>query len=248
MSGIDRYYPNSHNEYMSPGFNIARQDSSPILIPFSTERRSRRTSTASPSSIDYSDDRSDASFPSTAPSSAPSVREQAAMNVINYGYEFHCPFGFAGCELSFDPTQTDAYISHTVTHFFDHGPPPKAVCIFCPQTFVNRNDRVANWRECMRHIADHYRRLERVEHTRPDFFLIEYMRMKRIISQEDYKSATGHTERRYCDGLVDFGHKTSDMKRRDARSNEVRHDLEKDDRYRQRHIASKGKRKDRRRN
>ena len=233
---------------MSPGFNIARQDSSPIPIPFSTERRSRRTSTASPSSIDYSDDRSDASFPSTAPSSAPPDRQQVAMNVINYGYEFHCPFGFVGCDLSFNPTQTDAYISHTVTHFYDHGPPPKTVCIFCPQTFENRNDRVANWRERMRHIADHFRRLERFEHTGPDFFLIEYMRMKRIISHEDYKWATGHTERRICDGLVDFGHKTSDMKRRDARSNEERHDMEKDDRYRQRHMASKGKRKDRRRN
>jgi hypothetical protein len=209
--------------------------------------------------IDYSDDRSDASFPSTAPSTAPSSapstapssatpdRQQVALK-INYGYEFHCPFGFVGCELSFDPTQTDAYISHTVTHFFDHGPPPKTVCIFCPQTFENRNDRVANWRERMRHIADHYRRLARTEHTRPDFFVIEYMRKKRIISYEDYKWVTGHTERRDCDGPDNFGHKTWDMRRRDARSTEERHDMEKDDRYRQRHIASKGKRKNRRRN
>jgi hypothetical protein len=212
------------------------------------------------SPIDYNDDRSDASFPSTTPSTTPSTapssapssastdRQQVAINVINYGYEFHCPFGFVGCELRFDSTQTDAYISHTFTHFYDHRPPPKTVCIFCPQTFENRNDRVANWRERMCHIADHYRRLERIEHTRPDFFVIEYMRMKRIISHEDYKCATGHTERGDCDGPDNFGHKTSDMKRRDARSNEERHDMEKDDRYRQRHMASKGKRKDRRRN
>jgi hypothetical protein len=231
---------------MSPGFNIARQDSSPILIPLSTERRSRRTSTATSSSIDDSDDRSDASIPSTAPSSAPSDQPLAAMT--NYGYEFRCPFGFVGCELSFHPTQIDAYISHTTTHFLNHRPPPKTICIFCPQTFENPNDRVANWRKRMRHIADHYRRLEGFEHTGPDFFVIEYMRTKGIISSEDYKWATRHTERRYCDSLVDFGHKTPDMKRREARSLEERHDMEKDDRNRRRHMASKGKGKGKRSN
>lgn len=241
MSGIDRCHPNSRNEYMSPGFNTARQDSSPIPIPLPTERGSRRTSTATLSSIDDSNDRSDASFPSTAPSSAPSNRPPAAMNLTNYGYEFYCPFEFVGCQPSFHPTQIDAYISHTTTHFLNHRPPPKTVCSFCPQTFDNSNDRIANWKERMRHIANHYRRLEHFEHTKPDFFVIEYMRAKGIISSEDYKLATRHTERRYCDGLVDFGHKTSDMKRREARSLEERHDMQKDDRHRRRHMASKGK-------
>jgi hypothetical protein len=74
----------------------------------------------------------------------------------------------------------------------------------------------------MRHIADHYRRFERFEHTWPDFFLIEYMREKRIISSGDYKWAIRYTERRGCDGLVDFGYKTSDMKRKEGRALEER--------------------------
>jgi len=69
----------------------------------------------------------------------------------------------------------------------------------------------------MRHIADHYSHLERVEHSGPDFFVIEYMHKKRIISNEDYKWATRHTERPDCDGLVDFGHKTEEMIRKEER-------------------------------
>jgi hypothetical protein len=74
----------------------------------------------------------------------------------------------------------------------------------------------------MRHIADHYRRLERYEHTGPDFFVIEYMRTKGIISSEDYKWATRCSTRQDCDGLVDFAHKTLDMKRKEARALEER--------------------------
>jgi hypothetical protein len=166
------------------------------------------------------------------------------MNPIDYGYEFCCPFEFVGCELSFHPTQIDAYISHTITHFFDHRPPPKTICIFCPQIFENPNDRVANWRERMRHIADHYRRLERFEHSGPDFFVIEYMRQKRIISGDDYKWATRHTERHDCDGLVDFGHKTAEMRRKEGKSIEEPYDLEKEDRHRRRYMSSKSKGKE----
>jgi hypothetical protein len=127
--------------------------------------------------------------------------QQARSAPINYGYEFCCPFEFVGCELSFHPTQIDAYISHTITHFFDYRPPPKTISIFCPQIFENPNDGVANWREGMRHITDHYRRLERFEHSGPEFVLIEYMRQKRIIG---------------------IGHKPADIRRKEAKAVEAR--------------------------
>lgn len=243
MSGNDPWRTIDRDEYMPPGYNVARQGILPIRIPISTEQKYR-----CPSSVDESDDRSDASSQttSTAPSSVPSTDSVpiAAMNPIDYGYEFCCPFEFVGCELSFHPTQIDAYISHTITHFFDHRPPPKTICIFCPQIFENPNDRVANWRERMRHIADHYRRLERFEHSGPDFFVIEYMRQKRIISGDDYKWATRHTERHDCDGLVDFGHKTAEMRRKEGKSIEEPYDLEKEDRHRRRYMSSKSKGKE----
>ncbi|KAE9377659.1 hypothetical protein N431DRAFT_301648, partial [Stipitochalara longipes BDJ] len=151
------------------------------------------------------------------------LAQVSVMNPTNYGYEFCCPFEFVGCELSFHPTQIDAYIHHTIDHFFGHRPPPKAICIFCPQIFENPNERVTNWRERMRHIADHYRRLDRFEASGPDFYVIEYMRKKGIISSEDYKWATKHTERPACDGLVDFGHKTAEMKRKEEKAVEERY-------------------------
>jgi hypothetical protein len=76
---------------------------------------------------------------------------------------------------------------------------------------------------------------------RPDFFVIEYMWMKRIMSEEDYKWATRHSERHGCDGLVDFGYQTSDMKRKQAKALEQRHDLEKEDRHRRREGKGRGK-------
>jgi len=86
----------------------------------------------------------------------------------------------------------------------------------------------------MRHIADHYRRLERFEHSGPDFFVIEYMRQKRIIGVDDYKWAMRHTERHDCDSLVDFGHKIAEMRRKEGKSSEEPYDLEKEDRRMQR--------------
>jgi hypothetical protein len=233
MSSIDPW---------SPVFNLSRQASPPATIPRFTEQKDQRTSTASPSSFRDSDDRSDASLHSTTPSSVSSSPPPplATMNPTNYGYEFVCPFECVGCQLTFHPTEIDAFVSHSASHFLNHRPPPKTICVFCPQTFENSDNRVANWNRRMRHIADHYRRFEQYENSRPDFFVIEYMRKKHIISDEDYKWSTGHTERPDCDGLVEFGYKTEEAKRREARAQQEIHNLEKEDRHRKRHKYSKG--------
>jgi hypothetical protein len=76
---------------------------------------------------------------------------------------------------------------------------------------------------------------------RPDFFIIEYMKKKRLISAEDYKWATGGTERPVCDGLVDLGHKLPEVQRKEDRRREERHDLQKEDRQRRREKDSRGK-------
>jgi hypothetical protein len=60
------------------------------------------------------------------------------------------------------------------------------------------------------------------------------------MSSEDYKSATRHTERPHCDGLVDRSYRTPEMKRKEERLIAEPHDLEKEDRHRRRH-ASKAK-------
>jgi hypothetical protein len=169
------------------------------------------------------------------------------MNPINYGYEYPCEFGFADCSLRFHPTQIDAWISHEASHFLEHRPPPKTCCIFCALVFENFADPHLSWRQRMAHIAVHFQNRARQEVVRPDFFIIDYMRKKRILSAEDYKWAIRHTERPPCDGLVDIGYKTPEMKRKEEKSRELRHNLEKQDRQRRRERDSKGKGKGTRR-
>jgi hypothetical protein len=241
-------FTNGRDEYMLPEH---RQQSSPISIPVSAQTwHNLRTSTAGPSSSAADDDsetQSNSSCPSTAPSSAPSLNPPPlpppAINPMNYESELRCEFEFVDCYLSFHPTQIERYISHTASHFLGHLPPRKTICIFCDRIFEDPNDPAANWTRRMRHIADHYRHLERYEHSRPDFLLINHMRSKRIMSSEDYKWATEHSERPYCDGLVDRSYRTPEMKRREKRLIAEPHDLEKEDRHRRRH-ASKAKGKD----
>jgi hypothetical protein len=93
----------------------------------------------------------------------------------------------------------------------------------------------------MRHIADHVQNFERPEATRPDFFVIEYMKKKRLLSTEDYKWAIQASERPSCDGLVDLGYKLPEVKRKEDRRSGQRYDLEKEDRQRRRERGSRGK-------
>jgi hypothetical protein len=93
----------------------------------------------------------------------------------------------------------------------------------------------------MCHIAGHFRNLDRQDDMRPDFFVIEYMWKKRILSVEDYQWAIRHTERPECDGLVDFGYKPPEIKRREDRRSGQRYDLDKENRQRRRERDSRGK-------
>jgi hypothetical protein len=91
----------------------------------------------------------------------------------------------------------------------------------------------------MAHIANHFQNGAGQQDMRPDFYLLEYMWKKDILSTEDYTWAIGYTERPPCDGLVDIGHKTPEMKRKEEKSRELRHNLEKEDRQRRRERDSK---------
>jgi hypothetical protein len=153
---------------------------------------------------------------------------------VNYGYELVCEFQFAGCFLTFHPSQIHPYIKHSVSHFLRYGPPPRATCIFCDRIFENHNDPLASWRRRMLHIVEHYRCGARAENMRPDFFIIEYLWKKRILSSEDYKWAIRHTERRDIDGLVDLGYITQEMRRKSEKDLEEKFDIDKEERQRRR--------------
>jgi hypothetical protein len=96
----------------------------------------------------------------------------------------------------------------------------------------------------MFHVADHYRHHSEPEQARPDFWTIDYMLGKKLISEDNYRWALRHTERPSCDGLVPLGYETQEMKIKQERSLRELHDLGKEDRLRRRigqPIAGKGK-------
>jgi hypothetical protein len=53
----------------------------------------------------------------------------------------------------------------------------------------------------MEHIADHFASGRTLENSRPDFRVLEDMRNKGCISDEDFKHCFRYTERPYVDGL-----------------------------------------------
>lgn len=216
---------------MRSGSALSYRTATPIPTASSaaqTELLYRGPLPSSPSSAasgSCSDDQ--ASVTSTTPSSAPSVTP------VDYGYELHCEFEFLGCNVTFHPTATISYTSHAASHFLKYRPPRKTCCIFCNREFEHA-DRDKSWRQRMQHIADHFHGGLRVEHTRPDFHVIEYMRKKNILSVEDYKVAIRFSERPYCDGLVDRGYRPPERKWEEDRRIVEIHNQAKEDRDRRR--------------
>lgn len=185
------------------------------------------TSTVSRSSR-ISNTSSQRSSASTALSSAPSVGPIPPPPVFNYN--FPCEFGTLGCQVSFDPPEKEHWISHAITHFNTFSPPRKAVCIFCDDIFRIQTDARSMWRERLMHIASHYENLEQHGTSRPDYFLLDYLKDTKLLSIEDYKYAIQFSERPQVDGLVKYGHKTTEMKMKEERSGHEPHDLEKEKR------------------
>jgi hypothetical protein len=162
-----------------------------------------------------------------------------------------CDFEITGCQIQFPPEQFESWISHTISHFgIGAKPPPKAICSFCDgrdSVFENYRDPLANWRQRMLHIGAHYASDMQYEQLRPDYFVIDYMWQNRLLSPTEYGLAMNYTERKYVDGLVAVGHKTKEMRRKEERSLEQRHNLDREKRQIRREKGTsrgKGKGKD----
>lgn len=72
---------------------------------------------------------------------------------------------------------------------------------------------------------------------RPDFFTIQYLYQKGVISREDYEWAVRGSERPVCDGLLPLGYKPDSLRLKDEKSLMVVNDQAKEDRHRRRQRA-----------
>lgn len=120
---------------------------------------------------------------------------------------------------------------------------------------------MTNWRERMIHIGEHFyerRQLNRerqVEHPRPDFHVLDYMKRAGLLSDEDYDDATAYTERPRCPGpdLYPPGFKCPEARAREEtrvrveRTMRANHNLAGEERLRRREARGAERAKDNRR-
>ncbi|RFU31988.1 hypothetical protein B7463_g4390, partial [Scytalidium lignicola] len=131
------------------------------------------------------------------------------MSAIGHDYYLPCPlFDIMDCRFRFHPDDIERWILHSESHFHPSGPPPKSVCNFCDQMNERfdstvTGDRYESWLNKMLHISQHYALGDLPENSRPDFFVLEYLKRIEAIDLEDYNNAVAYTERPPVDGLVD---------------------------------------------
>lgn len=82
----------------------------------------------------------------------------------------------------------------------------------------------------MLHIKEHFAQRAGDARLRPDFWVIDHMRMNNLMTLEDYNQIMQYTERPKCTCLVPKGYQTDEMKRKVEKSLEQRHDLQKEKR------------------
>jgi len=119
------------------------------------------------------------------------------------GYDLPCEFG-ASCFVRFHGLEFQLWVAHSVFHFASsHSqtslPPPKSVCIFCDELFESpsqsQDDILKTWGLRMEHILTHYKSLEPLENSRPDFHVIDHLWSIGNISRHDYEEAISYSER-----------------------------------------------------
>jgi hypothetical protein len=136
------------------------------------------------------------------------------------GYYLPCEFSFTGCQLQFHPGNTEAWITHSFSHFSLKPLPQKSICVFCDHTagfFTSSGStrsRIWAWRDRMLHIGDHIQYNRSSDNMRPDYLLLNHLWEHNIISQEDYELANNFTERPCLDFLLPFGSRLEEQKKK----------------------------------
>jgi hypothetical protein len=101
--------------------------------------------------------------------------------------EYQCIFWFLHCNKTFD--NEVQWKAHLERHFGGAGPPKSNTCCFCTEKF--------EWKELLRHLkTKHFVLGHRVGHCRLDFELVNYLKNKRIITDQDWKDLQGTDESR----------------------------------------------------
>lgn len=100
-----------------------------------------------------------------------------------------CPFTFLFCFMKF--SSLEERIEHSLSHFKRIGPSTSNICCFCEQTF-NHPGGEQSWRQRMQHVALHHQLGSKLEYSRPDFQLFDYLWRNKLISTVEYTNLKGN--------------------------------------------------------
>jgi hypothetical protein len=141
---------------------------------------------------------------STAPSLGGVRQPSLNMSPEQDGYVLPCILGdILGCPAIFAGQDFTYWFDHSISHYVkleSAGLPKYARCIFCDDVFKSTNAYKC-WHERMSHIAYHFQMGMPIEDSRPDFSVINDMRNKGLLSDEDYYRCARGCERPPVDGL-----------------------------------------------
>ncbi|TVY92688.1 hypothetical protein LAWI1_G001135 [Lachnellula willkommii] len=250
-----RYLGSHTHPRVEAPFSSPQAYSKPPQSPYVSSPPSRssasRSSTSWGSESDKSSRRSsNSSSASSGPPWQPNLNEALAMAPFDYGYDLPCEFTYTGCNLRFYPGDFEAWISHSSSHFHGYPPPLRTICTCCDQEFDCSQipgDAWRTWRDRMVHIGVHFRENRQtggeVNHGNPDFWTLEYMYTRHLISADDYTHATKYSQRPPCDNLHPLGYKTPEMLAREERNSYASYDLKKENRHRRKEDRGSGRHK-----
>jgi hypothetical protein len=178
----------------------------------------------------------------TIPSSYPGV---GSLDIVRRRVrELPCIFrDILQCPVSFRLTSDNRihWYSHCRAHF-QHALPRNTLCIFCNTIFFGE-DPQRSWDERIEHIGDHFENGWTIEHSRPDFQLLKFMRHNGMLSEREYEDHIAYTERPPVEGLRPLDFVTEEKRQRERmraeRENTIIIDQQKEDRERRKLVQSR---------
>lgn len=146
------------------------------------------------------------------------------LRIKSLSYGLPCEFDYLGCSLRFKPGDFELKISHSIFHFLGLKLPTRVGCTFClygTTVFESRKNPLANWRERMLHVGNHFQRGISEDFTHQDSLVHDYMSKNGVIAIErEFQPPSGSGD----DGLLPLENHVFDI----GKSSKLRHSEDKE--------------------
>ncbi|SPO01898.1 uncharacterized protein DNG_04571 [Cephalotrichum gorgonifer] len=156
-------------------------------------------------------------------------------------YRMPCEFArYTGCTATFDVwTECESWIHHELEAHLGGEPPAACLCWFCDDfKFIadqtHGGDVGENFHSRMIHIASHFQDGADARRIRPDFFFLDHLWDRGLISRDVFDREKGLHEAIQVEGLRPRGYKTERMVKEEERKGWAVADIRSEERHRRR--------------